>query len=69
MKANETATTSPQRLKHVSQMRASFAIEGIEPMSDDLAMQQRYVEGTLSLAGMLQHAHDYVRAWRNAANH
>lgn len=68
-KANEIVTTRHQRLTHVSQMRANSAIEGIEPRSDDLAMQQLYVDGAISLAGMLKHASDYVRARRNPANH
>lgn len=69
MKANETVTTRQQRLTQVLQMRANFSIEGMEPRVDDLALQQRYVDGVLSLAGMLRHTHDYIRSFRNSANH
>lgn len=68
-KANEATTTRQERLTQVFQMRANFSIEGMEPRADDLALQQRYVQGTVGLAEMLQHAHDYVRSFRNSANH
>lgn len=61
-----TTTSRAERNFYVTQMRANFSIEGMEPSSDDLAMQQGYVDGTVSLAGMLEHARNYVRASRNA---
>lgn len=54
-------TSRAERNFYVMQMRANFLIEGMEPSPDDLAMQQRYVDGTVSLAEMLEHARDYAR--------
>lgn len=54
------APSRHERRDHVVQMRANFSIEGIEPSPDDLSLQRRYIDGTVSLAGMLQHARDYV---------
>lgn len=62
-------TSRAERSFYVAQMRANFSIEGMEPRADDLDLQQRYVRGDVGLEGMLQHAHDYVRAFRNSANH
>ena len=50
------ATTKAEREKHVAQMRANFAIEDMRPDADDLAMQQRYIDGTASLDNLLQYA-------------
>lgn len=45
-------TSRAERSFYVTQMRANFSTEGMEPSSDDLAMQQGFVDGTVSLAGM-----------------
>lgn len=58
-------TSRAERSFYVTQMRANFSIEGMEPSSDDLAMQRGFVDGTVSLAGMLKHAEDYVKFIRN----
>jgi hypothetical protein len=55
-----TTSSSYERDHQVTQMRANFSIEGIEPREDDLTWQHRYIEGTASLADMLQHARDYA---------
>lgn len=55
-------TSRAERSFYVTQMRANFSIEGMEPSADDLNLQRRYVDGTVCLAGMLEHARNYVRA-------
>ncbi len=54
------ATSRQERSNHVVQMRANFSIEGVEASADDLQLQERYIDGTVSLDGMLQHARDYA---------
>lgn len=54
------ATTKAEREKHVAQMRANFAIEDMQPEAADLAMQQRYIEGTASLDDLLQYASTFA---------
>lgn len=65
--ATETITTREDRAKHVAQMRANFAIEDMRPDADDLAMQQRYVEGTASLDDLLQYARSFAARKQNGA--
>lgn len=48
------------REKQVRQMRANNRIEGFEPDAGDLAMQQRYIEGTASLDDLLQYAKGFA---------
>ena len=55
-------TTRAEREKHVAQMRANSAIEGIHPDAGDSVMQQRYIDGTASLDDLLQHARAFAVA-------
>jgi hypothetical protein len=63
-------TTSPRyatqtqhaRQQHVSRMRASFALEGLEPDADDIANQQLYIDGKIGLDDMLRYARDFANA-------
>jgi hypothetical protein len=60
------ATSRHERSSHVVQMRANFSIEGMEPSADDRQLQQRYIDGTVSLEEMLQHARAYARRCHTA---
>lgn len=53
-------TTRRARDHHVTQMRANFLIESLAPKAEDVALQQRYIDGVANLTDMLQHARDYV---------
>lgn len=53
-------TTKTEREKHVHQMRANHRIEGFDPDAVDLAMQQRYIDGTASLDDLLQYAQAFA---------
>jgi hypothetical protein len=48
------------RRQHVSKMRVSFALEGLEPNSDDLANHQMYIDGKISLDDMLTYARNFA---------
>jgi hypothetical protein len=48
------------RRKHVAAMRANFAIEDMYPDVEDLALQDRYIDGTVSLDELLNHARAYA---------
>ena len=61
-------TTKTEREKHVAQMRANFAIEGMQPDAEDLAMQQRYIDGTASTDDLLQHARAFAIAMSKQQN-
>lgn len=63
---NLNQLTREERAHHVAQMRANFALEGIHPHADDLDMEQRYIDGRITLDGMLQHARDFARRAANA---
>jgi hypothetical protein len=63
---SERATTPEERRRHVEQMRANFAIEDMHADSEDLAMQDRYIAGTASLADLLQYARSFVERKRKA---
>ena len=67
MIAKERATSQEERRRHVEQMRANFAIEDIHPDADDLAMQERYITGTATLADLLQYARDFTERKRKGA--
>lgn len=54
-------TTCKERAHHVRQMRANSAIEGMLPQTDDLELQQRYIDGQISIDEMLQYAQDLAR--------
>lgn len=58
-------TIKTEREKHVAQMRANQRIEGFEPDADDLAMQQRYIEGTATLDDLLQYAMRFATSKQN----
>lgn len=55
------ATTREDRTRHVVQMRANFALEGMLPQTDDLELQQCYIEGKISVDEMLNYAQDFAR--------
>jgi hypothetical protein len=42
-------------------MRANFAIEDMRAQADDLALQQRYIDGDIALSDMLSHAYNFAR--------
>lgn len=48
------------RRQHVATMRANFAIEGMHPDAEDLALQERYIDGTASLDDLMNHARAYA---------
>lgn len=48
------------RRKHVAAMRANFAIEDMYPDAEDLARQDRYIDGTVSLDELMNHARAYA---------
>lgn len=50
-----------QRRQNVAVMRANFAIEGMHPNAEDLALQERYIDGTASLDDLMNHARAYCR--------
>lgn len=54
-------TTREERAHHVMQMRANSAIEGMLPQTDDLELQQRYIDGQISINEMLQYAQHFAR--------
>lgn len=65
------ATTAEERRRRIETMRANFAQEGMQPDAEDLALQERYIEGTATLADLLAHAREYastaqLRARENA---
>jgi hypothetical protein len=47
-------------------MRTNFALEGIHPQVDDLDIEQRYINGAVTLDDMLQHARDFAGRAANA---
>lgn len=53
-------TTKEQRRQHVATMRINFGIEDMQPDAEDLAWQERYIEGTASLNDLLTHAHTFA---------
>ena len=52
--------TRQARDHHVTQMRANFLVKSMAPKAEDVALQQRYIDGAATLTDMLQHARDYV---------
>lgn len=48
------------RRKHVAAMRANFAIEDMHPDAEDLALQERYIDGTANLDEFIKHARAYA---------
>lgn len=49
-------TTRVEREKAVAQANANARIEGFEPDAEDLAMQQQFVDGTLTVEELLEAA-------------
>jgi hypothetical protein len=45
-------------------MRANFALEDMPPDAEDLALQERYIEGTASLDDLLTYARAYASEHR-----
>lgn len=60
-------TTASQRAHHVARMRASFAIEGMNPDPVDVSMQARYIDGSASLADLLAYATAFVASARHTS--
>ena len=59
-----TNITEEQRRQHVAAMRANFAIEDMHPDAEDLAWEERYIEGTASLDDLLKYAREYAKERR-----
>ena len=53
-------TTREERVRHVVRMRANLAIEDMHAQADDLDLQQRYIDGDITLADMLASAHNFA---------
>lgn len=49
-----------ERRQHVATMRANFAIEDMRPDPEDLALQERYIDGTASLDDLMNYARAYA---------
>jgi hypothetical protein len=49
-----------QRQTIIANLNANFATEGIAPTAAQLADQERFVDGTLSMPDMLEHIEQYV---------
>ena len=60
------ASTPAQRAMQVLQINANQALEGLRPDETDKAIQARYINGTASLADILQHARDFVAGVKGA---
>lgn len=56
--------TRNERLRQVSRMRASFALEALLPDVADLIKQEGYIDGELTLGDMLAYAIAYAEASR-----
>ncbi len=64
MTENITTTTKEQRRQQVATMRSNFNLEGMEPDAEDLAWQERYIEGTASLTDLLTYATAFAKEHR-----
>jgi hypothetical protein len=53
-------STKEERGRRVANMRANFAHEGGVPDAEQNALLDRYIEGTATLADLLEHAYDYA---------
>lgn len=49
-----------KRRNQVHAMRANFALEGVYPDAEDLAMQEAYIMGHASIFDMLEHARAFA---------
>ena len=54
------ASTKEERSRRVANMRANFAQEGGVPDPEQNALLDRYIEGTATLADLLEHAYEYA---------
>lgn len=54
------ASTKEERSQRVANMRANFAQEGGVPDPEQNALLDRYIEGTATLADLLEHAYEYA---------
>jgi hypothetical protein len=52
--------TREERRKHVALMRTNFCFEDMHPDLDDLALQESYIEGIVSLDNLLNYARAYA---------
>lgn len=57
-----TATTWGERERHVRQLMANLAIEGMHPDGSDKQMLQAYIDGTATLDDLLEHAKAFAAA-------
>ena len=48
------------RRQHVAAMRANFALEDMYPDAEDLALQDKYIDGTANLDDLMNHALAYA---------
>lgn len=55
-----TNTTEEDRRAHVARMRASFALEGMHGDPEDLALQEQYIRGEVTLDDMLAYARTFA---------
>jgi len=53
-------STKEERSRRVANMRANFAQEGGVPDSEQNAVLDRYIEGTATLADLLEYAYEYA---------
>lgn len=58
-------TTTQERAMHVRQANANQALEGLQPDAGDREIRARYIEGTATLADLLDHAKRFVVESRN----
>ena len=56
-----------ERQKQVHAMRANFALEGIYPDAQDLAIQEAYMVGDASISDMLEHARAFAARYSQPA--
>jgi hypothetical protein len=54
-------TTREERRMHVDQMNANFAIEDFKPDRHDKALQQRYIDGDITLEEMRAKAIEFAK--------
>jgi hypothetical protein len=54
------STTKEERRRQVANMLANFQLEGGVPDAEHLALLNRYIEGTATLADLFGHAYEYV---------
>ena len=61
-------STRKKRRQNVTALRATFTIAHALMATEDLAWEERYVEGTASLEDLLTHAPTYAKATRRRAS-